>query len=429
MNKKIRNLVLSYMLVSTGTIYAHELYNSDQGVVDFNLEVTTAPFYSSFDYASRSANSVKWTESYIRSGFSGTRPAFGGDFYGSLGVMTSKVLGDRNAAGTSSGHEYRSDFDSAFMGWRNPVVDISFGRQAYIMGDGFLIAGDQLNYGENSGHGFNRGGLYYLSPRSSFAQTVIARLRPLNPLLIEGFHIESNNNGQGSPHLDGLNTEYAFDAANVFGLSYLRVNNVDARRAEGLFALRKGLDVYNLRGKSNLGVDSLSLEAGYAAERSDRVDAYAWYGAVSYRFAHAPLGPVLGYRYSRFSGDNPSTRKSEAFDPLFYGSLVGNPAWVQGEIAGTFAGPFNTNTKVHRLSARTTLNEKVAIGAMAYRFESERSSDRIGDELDLYLETFPTANLTVVPVLGIWKPQQGAKAQYGDIGVQTFATVMVSFIY
>ncbi|WP_372437889.1 hypothetical protein ACCM60_07080 [Pseudomonas chlororaphis subsp. aureofaciens] len=429
MNKKTKNLVLSYMLVSTSTAYAHELYNSDQGVVNFNLEVTAAPFHSSFDYANRSVNSVKWAESYIRSGFSGTMPAFGGDLYGSLGVMTSKVVGDRNAAGTSTGHEYRSDFDTAFIGWRNPVADISFGRQGYIMGDGFLIAGDQLNYGENSGHGFNRGGLYYLAARSSFSQTAIVRLRPLDPLLIEGFHLESNNNGQGSPHLDGVNTEYAFDAENVFGLSYFRVNNVDARRAEGMFALRKDLDVYNLRGRSNLGVDSLSLEAGYVAERSGMVDAYAWYGGVSYRLADALLEPVFGYRYSRFSGDKSSTRKAEGFDPLFYGSLIGNPAWVQGEIAGTFAGPFNTNTKVHRLSTRAILNEKVAVRAMVYRFESERGSNHIGDELDLYLETFPTANLTVIPVLGIWKPQQGAKAQYGDIGVQTFASVMVSFIY
>ncbi|HGW4869709.1 TPA: hypothetical protein ACNIGS_001532 [Pseudomonas aeruginosa] len=428
MNTTIR-LVFCCALAGSGAAHALELYNGERGTLNFNFEATAAPLYSSFNYGKRQSDSVKWMESYIRSGFSGETSAVGGTAYGTVSMMTSKVFGDGDAAGTSTGDEARTDFDQAFAGWKNDWLDLSAGRQTYVMGDSFLIAGDQLAYGDNLGNGFDRGGLYYLAQRTSFAQTAVARLRLREDLLVEAFHLESNNNGQGSPTLNGVNTEYAPDAGNLIGAAYFKVDKVDTQRAGGLFALREDLDVYNLRGKTNLGIEALSLEAGYAKERSSDVDADAWYAGIYYQFAEAALTPSLGYRYSRFSGDDPESRKSEAFDPLFYGAALGDPAWVQGEIAGTFAGPFNTNARVHRLSGRAVLSEQVAFSAMAYRFETDQGSEHFADELDLYLETFPTANLAIIPVVGFWKPQQGAQAIYGQDDVQTFVALITSITF
>ncbi|MDT4829174.1 hypothetical protein FQZ97_625890 [compost metagenome] len=207
------------------------------------------------------------------------------------------------------------------------------------------------------------------------------------------------------------------------------MDNVDTRRAGGLFALRKDLDVYNLRGKTNLGIEALSLEAGYAKEKSRDVDAYAWYTGVGYQFVDARFTPSVGYRYSRFSGDDAGTGKSEAFDPLFYGSAPTDTAWVQGEIAGTFAGPFNTNARVHRLQARATLGERLAVSTKAYRFETEQGGEHFADEVDFYLETFPTDNLAIIPVLGVWKPRQGARNAYDEGDVQTFAALITCFSF
>ncbi|SDI48893.1 hypothetical protein [Pseudomonas panipatensis] len=427
MRTTFRSLLLSSLLGTLGTAQALELYKGAQGSLDFNLEITAAPLYSSYDFGTAQARSVQWLESYVRSGFSGTTPLGGGAAYAGVGIMTSKIVGDGDASATSNGHESRTDFDTAFAGWKNDWFDLSAGRQDYQMGDGFLIDGDQLNYGERLGNGFNRGGLYYLSGRTSFARSAILRLHPSDGWLLEGFHLESGNNGQGTPHLDGVNSDYAVDEDNSLGLAYFTVNNVDSHVADGLFALRSGLDVYNLRGKSDLGVPSLSIEAGYAAERSSQVDAYAWYAGASYQFKSAPLAPQLGYRYSRFSGDAPASDKSEAFDPLFYGSTIGEPTWVQGEIAGTFAGPFNSNAKVSRLSLNASVSERLAVGAMAYRFDSAREAEHLADELDLHVETYLSEHLALVPIVGVWKPRQGATALYGEKRQQTFVALVTSF--
>lgn len=55
-----------------------------------------------------------------------------------------------------------------------------------------------------------------------------------------------------------------------------------------MFSLRQGLDVYNLRGKTNLGFEALSIEGGYAAERSSTVQANAWYAGARYQFDSMP---------------------------------------------------------------------------------------------------------------------------------------------
>ncbi|AZC24896.1 porin [Pseudomonas sessilinigenes] len=426
MKTTTRNLALSCMLSGAAGAHAQSLYRDETSTLDFNLELTAASLYSSFDFAAAKEHSRTWVESYARGTFSGTTPVADGSAFAKLGFISSKLFGDGDPAGSSTGHEYRTDVDNAYVGWKNDWLEISTGRQPYVMGDAFLIAGDQLNFGERAGNGFNRGGLYYLAGRRSFAQATLLRLQPTQTLRIEGFHLESDNDGQGSPQLKGINIEYDPSVGNNIAGAYLRVDNVDRQRAKGMFSLRQGLDVYNLRGKTNLGFEALSIEGGYAAERSSTVQANAWYAGARYQFDSMPLTPEVGYRYSRFSGDDPTTQKSEQFDPLFYGSIVGNPAWVQGEIAGTFAA-INTNARIHRASLRTTLNDQLAITAMAYRFSSQRSREHLGDELDLYFQITPTANLLVIPIVGLWKPQQGAKALYGESGMQTFLGMIVSF--
>ncbi|MFJ4375315.1 hypothetical protein ACIP1T_22260 [Pseudomonas japonica] len=404
------------------------LYQDGANTLDLNLELTAAPLYSSYNFGQARERDMKWLESYLRANLAGRSALFGGELYGSVGVFTSKVFGDGDAAGTGVGNDAYTQLDNTYLGWRNDTVDFSIGRQFYLMGDSFLIAGDQLNYGNNT-PGQGRSGLYYLARPSSFAGTAIARIKPTEGVNVELFHLESNNDGQGNPILDGINTELGPDPYNQLGLSYIKVSNVDPGVAGGALSLREGLKVYNVRGKTNLGVQALSLTGGYAAERSNQVDAYAWYLGAEYAFAEAPCSPTLGYRYARFSGDDTSTRKSEAFDPLFYGPSATDTAWVQGEIGGTFAGPFNSDLRTHRVFGRVVLNEKFAISTRVYRYESGRSGEHIADETDLYLETTLLPNLLLMPIVGVWKPQDGAEARYGVNDVQTFVGVLTSLTF
>ncbi|MFK0270444.1 porin family protein [Pseudomonas asiatica] len=429
MHKIIKKIVYGAVLLNTVSAQALELYKDDTRALDLNLELTAIPIFSSFHYGDRRDKNVNWMESYIRASLVGEQAAFGGKAYGGLGVISSKVLGDGDAAGTSEGDEHRTNIDTAFAGWKNDWIDVSAGRQNYVLGDYFLIAGDQLNYGKRIGNGFDRGGLYYSSQRTTFSNTAIARIKPVDSLMLEAFHLESDNNGQGNPIMNGVNTEYSPFKATTLGLSYFKFDNVDGNRADGLFSARKDMEVYNIRGKSDFGVAPLTARFGYAQESSPLVDANAWYVGADYNFSQWPTSPTLGYRYAKFSGDKGDGGKGEAFDPLFYGASNTDPEWVQGEVTGTFAGPFNSDMRSHRVSANFTLTDTTALKVKAYRFSSERGDEHLADEVDFYLEWFPRENLIIVPIVGFWKPASGGQERYGTDNSQTFASIIASLTF
>lgn len=74
--------------------------------------------------------------------------------------------------------------------------------------------------------------------------------------------------------------------------------------------------------------------------------ANAWYAEIGNRFATLPMTPALSYGYASFSGDNPSTRTYERFDPLFYGNGLEN-WWFGASGAYTF---LNSNVNYHRVT-------------------------------------------------------------------------------
>ncbi|MCO6061928.1 hypothetical protein NG726_35465, partial [Pseudomonas sp. MOB-449] len=80
-----------------------------------------------------------------------------GSLYGALNLLSSGTWGDGDAAGFTLGSERMTDVEDAYLGWRSgdlfPAlgengVDLSFGRQNLSVGDGFLVNGDSLNFGD-----------------------------------------------------------------------------------------------------------------------------------------------------------------------------------------------------------------------------------------------------------------------------------------
>lgn len=426
MNKKI---LFSYAICASTASYGVQLHKSDTTILNANLTIVGIPLYSSFDYDKHDQKDVLWSEGYAEGSISGETALWGGTLYGSIGVFSSKVVGDGDAIGTSKGNESYTKFNDTFIGWKNDVIDLSTGRQTYSMADNFIISGDQLNFGEKVGSNLARSGLYYLAQPVSFSNSLIVKVNPNKKINIEAFHLESDNNGQGSPILNGFNSEYSFNQSNSLGIAYIKVKNIDTAIVEDIFAGRKGLDVYNIRAKSNLGLEHLKLTAGYAKEKSALADAYAWYGEADYTFKDTKFSPTISYRYSQFSGDKTATNKSEAFDPLFYGATVGGSNWVQGEISGTFAGPFNSNMRVHRMMARLKINNKFSINSRFYHMSENNSGGHISDEVNLYFEMMPRENLLFMPIVGLWKPGKIAQTQYGEKSLQTFLGLLcyVSF--
>ncbi|MGV2455932.1 hypothetical protein [Acinetobacter seifertii] len=426
MNRKI---LFCYAICASSASYAVPLHKSETTSLNANFTIVGMPLYSSYDYDKHDRKDVLWGEAYVKGSVSGETDLWGGTLYGSIGVFSSKVVGDGDAAGISKGNESYTKFNDSFIGWRNDVIDLSTGRQTYSMADNFLISGDQLNYGEKYDSNLARSGLYYLAQPVSFANTVIAKVHPNNKINLEAFHLESDNNGQGNPIINGVNSEYAFDQANSLGLAYFKLNNVDTEIAGGLFAGRKDMDVYNVRAKTNLGIEPLKLSVGYAKEKSALIDAYTWYGEAEYSFKDTKYSPTISYRYSQFSGDKIATDKSEAFDPLFYGATVSGSNWVQGEISGTFAGPFNSNMRAHRVTARLTINNKLSINSRFYHMSEDISGDHIADEINVYFEVMQSENLFFMPIVGLWKPGKIAEIKYGEKVPQTFLGLLCYFSY
>ncbi len=129
-----------------------------------------------------------------------------------------------------------------------------------------------------------------------------------------------------------------------------------------------------------------------------------------------PWLPTLVYRYSSFSGDNPNTAENEAFDPLFYGFSRGYGTWFQGEVAGNFTGPFNTNADIHHLGLKVAPRENIGLGLLYFNFKNDHPSgpsEDFGQEIDLYFEWGVKENLFVSGFVGYFDPDDEAIAQTG----------------
>lgn len=418
---------------------AVELYKQGDSVLNGDLEAVFAAIRSSQNYdqlGNREAGKSKWREGYIKYGLSGSQGLDGnGSVYGGLSMVSSFTWGDGDAAGFTEGDERRSAVEDAYLGWRSGNslswlgengLDISAGRQLIKLGDGFLIQGDPVNVGKvDLGANFNRGGAYYLAARKAFDQTLAVRIGGDQGWRGDLMWLKSDNHFQAETELAIANLEHVDERGSV-GLSWIRSLDVNQRYAEILgLQERDDMDTLSLRGRGSLGVENLELAGEYVTQdkRSGREN--AWYLESAWTFADLAWSPTATYRYSRFS---------EAFDPLFYGSSRGYGTWFQGEVAANYAGPFNSNSRVHHFGLKLTPRENLSIGALYFDFDPV-DSDRAalgGRELDLYMEWMVSDHLLVSPLIGFYTPEhstsQGGK-QLGGNSTNTYVQLVLATFF
>lgn len=418
---------------------AQELYNQGDSVLNGDLEAVFAALHSSENYdlvGNRRAGSSSWREGYAKYGLSGSLGLAGnGSLYGALNLVSSGTWGDGDAAGLTQGSERRTAVEDAYLGWRSADLlpwlgkdglDISAGRQVIRLGDGFLIQGDPVSFGDvDLGADFDRGGAYYLAGRKAFDQTAVLRLGGEQGWRGDLIWLKSDNHAQAETELAIANLEHVDEFATL-GLSWIRGLDVNPRYAEILgLQERDGMDTVSLRGRSGLGVDNLELAGEYVTQdkRSGREN--AWYLEGAWTFADTPWTPTASYRYSRFS---------EAFDPLFYGFSRGYGTWYQGEVAGNYAGPFNSNTQVHHVGLKATPRENLTLGALYFDFNTldEDRGNLGGRELDLYAEWMVNDHLLISPLLGFYKPDRSSDQgglQLGGDSTNTYLQLVVGTFF
>lgn len=308
-----------------------------------------------------------WLELYVKPGLSFTG-SLGNDIstYGMLSAVVSGTLG---TDAYDTGDTGRITLEQGYLGLRTSnadggTFDVSIGPRELKLGTGMLIANGASN-------GFERGALK-LGPRKSWEFAAIGRIAQKN-FVGTLFYLDPNelpSNSSGTS-LAGIDLRYDHPQGNYVGLTYANVLDSDAAYPQATLGggaptiipgAREGLNLANFYGrvspfKGSLEPLFLTLDAAY--EWNNRIDLQAWAGRVQvgYTFRNLPWSPTLTYSYQTFSGDNPSTRQQERFDPLYY---EGSPSsWATGSKSSMVF--INSNVQAHQLALRLSPSPKDTI--------------------------------------------------------------------
>ncbi|VVO95609.1 hypothetical protein PS903_02511 [Pseudomonas fluorescens] len=416
----------------------YELYSQNGNLLNSKVEAVFAAMHSDENYATtgtRNSGSSNWREGFIKYGLNGSSELESqASVYGAFSLLSSGTWGDGDAAGFTEGTERRTAVEDAYLGWRSgslfPTlgengIEFSAGRQEVIVGDGFLIKGDALNFGDvDLGENYDRGGAYYLAARKAFDKTAVLRVGGEKGWRGDLMWLGSDNRAQADTKLAVATLEHVADEGTL-GLTYIKGLDVDERFATPFQLERDGMQTVSLRGAGSLGVKNLNLAFEYATQDRDSGRENAWYLEGTWTFADVPWSPSATYRYSRFS---------QSFDPLFYGLSRGYGTWFQGEVASNYAGPFNSNTRVHHVGLKVTPRENLTLGALYFNFDPiDRSLGNLGGrEFDLYAELAVNEHVFISPVVGFYKPEKSANQgglQLGGDDTNTYLQLIVGTSY
>ncbi|WP_223461984.1 hypothetical protein [Pseudomonas sp. GL-RE-19] len=395
----------------SGLASALELYSTDAANLKADIDGGIGVYHSQQNYAQSGTlkkGGTDWQEAYLKYGLSGWLLA--GDHkeqaYGALNWVSSATFGQGDAAGWTNGTERTTKIEDAYLGWKSGEsfpglgdngIDVSFGRQNIVIGDGFLIGGDALNIGKGVlDGGLNRGGAYYITPRKAFDQTAVLKIGGTEGLRGDLMWLKSDNPAQAKAESIVGTLEHVSEKGTV-GFTYMDIVDTDD---EFDFIKRDGTKTYSVRAQGNAGHPNLFLSGEYAWQDRPEGDESAWYLEAGWKFSETYGSPSVNYRYSRYS---------EGYDALFFGNIRALGTWFQGEVASNYAGPFNTNTRVHQVALSFTPVESLSFGVLLYNFDTLSKSagafsNLDGNEVDLYATWQANEHLSVVPVLGIYKP-------------------------
>lgn len=434
-NKRQFSATLAGALVAASLpAYAVQVADLGETVVNVDGQAILAAFHSDKSYVSGTAmvdESRDWQEGAAGVGIEFMPKSAG--FYSRLSGLGTASWGDGDAAGYSSGEEREFDVEDAYLGYRNPAfgsadtpwsVDLSAGRKKVVLGDGFLIGGDVVSLGDPLGKEFDRGGAVYLARRQAFDKTAVVSVGN-NGWNAQATWFESDNALQASTEMAAFTLSRRHHSG-IIEASYLRGLGVDEDQVFAPYlAQRDGMDVYSLRFEQKWLEDQFELRGEFARQEKE-TDENAWYLQPSWSFSSLPAQPTLSLRYSRYS---------EEWDPLFFGLDRGYGTWFQGEVAGNYAGPFNSNAEIWQLGVKTQIGKSLSAGVLAYDFSSidtTNQADLSGNEVDLYAEWMPKEWLYISPLIGMYDPDESVftgGTQLGDDDSSVYAQLIVGVFF
>ncbi|MDH4003100.1 MAG: hypothetical protein OEU52_17860 [Xanthomonadales bacterium] len=422
---------------------AVQLYDDDKGKLELSFDLGMAAYRSDRSYAQTSVEQGNrtWSEAYADVALAGSLAAADeSSWHATVGALTTATRGDGDAAGFTTGEEERIALEDASFGWRSgnlfpslgkDGMDVSVGRQNFMLGSGFLIDGDAVNFGKGfddlaetgiATGSLDRGGAYWLGRRHAFDKTALVQIGSGTRYTTKLFWFESDNDAQASTEVAGIDLSLHTESLGSFSLAFIRGLSVDDDWADFLgYSARDGQNYYNARYDGSFLHEALTISGEYVFQEGSAGNENAEYGEIAWQALEIRWKPRAGLRVSRFS---------EGFDPLFYGFSTGYGTWFQGEVGGNYAGPFNTNATITHLHLRAYPSDTLTIGALFYDFNSDEQDlgNLDGRELDLFLAWTVNDMVTVSPLLGLYKPDESSRdggVQLGDNDLNVYGQVVM----
>jgi Alginate export len=375
----------------------------------------------------RGKTNYGWFEGYLKPGITArhtldnSSAVYAG--YSAVAVMT---RGDGDPSNFSPSQPSDVETEDAYVGWNTGALkssalgeyslDLSAGRQKFVIGDGFLINDGHFDQAED--------GAFWLAPRRAYDMTTLLKI-DTRPVRGDLFYLQGGKDF-GNAGLVGANVEYvAPENRGTLGLYGFQVFHADPAFNVGTPDSRDKLNTISMRGAGNpfASLPGLFLSAELAQQWNEDsvrpVRAWAGYGEVGYRLAAQPWQPMLSYRYATFSGDDPESSDDEAFDALFYGSSSrGWGTWFMGEITGSYLVP-NTNANIHMLHLNVLPSASTAGGVAYYHYRRDEpvagaNSAAFSDEINLYGEWQALSFLRLFAVASAAAPRDAAIAEFGN---------------
>jgi hypothetical protein len=311
--------------------------------------------------------------------------------YGAVSFVAATTTLDGELSGkVARAGDQAFNTDHAYVGWRNDLVDLSFGGQEFSVGDGFIIGDGNFNQGGENGQ-------YWTGAFAAWRNSAILKINT-EPVRADAFWLRTDKDFRDG-RVAGINLETTTaETIGTFGFMYLEVLQ------GGAFNL-DGIDAWNLRGAEVKvpGLPGVELFGEWVLQRgSDEQaggrdnQAVGWYLEGQYTFGALPWTPRLSYRYARMSGDELDTPENEEYRGLYFTIFRRDwDTWYQGEIAGEYH-LFNQNQVTRMVKLKTFPHPQWALGLWYYRHSLEEpqyfgrvvSDTDWADEINLGVEHF-----------------------------------------
>lgn len=431
-NKVARTAALVALALGLGTAQAATVFEKGDAKLDLAFEAGAGFFYvdkanlgggQDFDPATAEDPTLaEWNEYYIKPKLMGSYKLGSSLVFGEWSVVASKTGGeDGDAIGATAPGDTNLDTENAFVGWKSGAVipglpengfEITLGKAPIRIADGFVMS-DGAGDGDSNAGGDRPA--FWFGPHSAFERAAHIKV---NTAYASGdaFWFETDKT-QAVTQGAGVNLEAPIGKYGTVGAMFIKLldSETDSRHHMSVIEGRyMGNPLADLVKTAYLNLEYVNQTN---TDSDVEVKAYAYAAEAGYTFPSCPAKTTVAYRYTVYSGDDPSTEKSEAYDSLFQeGFARGWGTWLEGEIVGEYIYG-NSNKKSHTVMVKTQPFETLAAGVLGYRFYADKgdvygadlSGKHLADEVNVYLDWSATENLVVSAAVGRAWPGESLK--------------------